>query len=96
MEDIVEPTLELYVQEAARLFTELSEAVVADDLPTIRAVAHSLRGSAGNIRAGGFAKTLQTIESSAEDGDLHAVAEMIDRAREEHESVLAYLAEILI
>jgi HPt (histidine-containing phosphotransfer) domain-containing protein len=94
MEEIVEPTLELYAQEATRLFADLSAAVASGDLHRVRSLAHLLRGSAGNIRAVALSEILQTIESAAQDRDLDTVAGLFERVREEHESVMAHLARI--
>ena len=69
IEEIVEPTLEIFLQEAQRLFAALSTAVPAGDEETVRSAAHSLKSSAGNIWATRLARVLNELEGAANRGE---------------------------
>ena len=93
VEEVVDMTLEVYVEEATRLFTDLSEAVDERDTDTIRAAAHSLKSSSGNIWALQAAELFRRMEDAAAQQDQASVDEVFALLRPEFESVMAYLAE---
>ncbi len=93
VEEVVDMTLEVYVEEATRLFSDLSEAVDERDTDTIRAAAHSLKSSSGNIWALQAAELFRRMEDAAAQQDQASVDEVFALLRPEFESVMAYLAE---
>jgi len=93
IEDIVEPMLDLFVTEAAKGMEQLRAAMAAGDLDTVGRVAHSLKSSAGNIRAKSLADVLQQLETAVAQGDRAIVSSLVGRIETEHAAAVEYLAE---
>ncbi len=93
IEEIVEPTLQVYLEEARSTFEALSEAVERGDAEGARAAAHSLKSASGNIWANDAATLFETLEHHAQDGDLDGVASTFGEVRPEFDRVLAYLVD---
>jgi HPt (histidine-containing phosphotransfer) domain-containing protein len=92
IEEIVEPMLELFVTEAAKSMVVLSSALAAGDLDALGRAAHSMKSSAGNVRANALAAVLQRLESAALDGDAAGAERLIGTVQAELDRALAYLA----
>ena len=93
IEEIVDATLEVYVEEAQAIFAALSAAILAGDAEAVRANAHSLKSSSGNIWASDLAELLNELETAAHGGNLAVATEIFERVKPQYESVMAYLAE---
>jgi HPt (histidine-containing phosphotransfer) domain-containing protein len=93
VEEIVEPTLQVFVAEAATIFTALVEAVASGASETARTAAHSLKSSSANVRATVLAELLERLETVAVHGDIVEVRQLFERVRGEYEEVIAFLAE---
>src|SRR5690348_9851730 len=93
IEDIVESMLELFTTEGPRGMSLIATAFAAGDLDALARAAHSLRSSAGNIRAHGLAAVLQKLENAATRGDEASAAGQVKAAETEHAAVQAYLAD---
>jgi len=92
VEEIVDATLEIYVSEAKGLFEALRAAVAAGDTEEVRAQAHSLKSSSGNVWAADLSGLLNQMESAAQSGDMSGAAEIFKSVEPEYEAVTAYLA----
>jgi len=93
IEDIVEPMLELFVTEAAKGMDHLRAAAAAGDLDAVGRVAHSLKSSAGNVRAKSLADLLQQLENAAAEGDRAKVSSLVGLIETDHAATVEYLAE---
>ena len=93
IEEIVEPTLHVYVEEAQATFDALQSAVEARDAEAARAAAHSLKSASGNIWAQNAAALFENLEHSAQDGDFEGVDATFGEVKPEFERVLTYLSE---
>jgi HPt (histidine-containing phosphotransfer) domain-containing protein len=71
----------------------ITAAMAVGDLDALARAAHSMKSSAGNVRAKPLASVLQEIENAAGRGDRDAVAGLIGAVEAEHAAVLAYLAQ---
>ncbi len=91
VEEIVDTTVAVYREESPTLMERLDRGVEAGDLEEVRAGAHSLKSSSGNIRANTLAGLLQELEARAKAGDAEGVAELHPAVREEFDAVDAYL-----
>jgi HPt (histidine-containing phosphotransfer) domain-containing protein len=92
IEEIVEPMLELFVTEAAKGMAVLSSALAEEDLDALGRAAHSMKSSAGNVRANALAAVLQELESAALRGDGAGAAGIMGGVQTEHAAAIAYLA----
>lgn len=94
VEEVVDTTVEIYVEEAPEIFDALRAAAESGRLAEVRAQAHSLKSSSGNIRATGLADHMRRLERAATDGDGPRVAESMAAATREFEAVMAYLRKV--
>ena len=93
IEEVVDLTIEIFSDEAPKIFNELKGAAESGDLEGVRASAHSLKSSAGNIWAGRLAQYLETVEVAAADQNAAEVESVMSEAAPEFNRVMAYLAE---
>lgn len=93
VEEIVDMTVDVYVEEAGRLFAELSSALSQGNLDQVRANAHSLKSSSGNIWAHDLAALFASMEGAAQDQNVGGVQQTYVQLQPEFERVMAYLAE---
>ena len=93
VEEIVDPILEVYLEEAQAIFAGLRAAVLAGDAEAVRTNAHSLKSSSGNIWAARLAELLNELETAAHGGDLANTTGIFERVKPVYESVMAYLVE---
>jgi HPt (histidine-containing phosphotransfer) domain-containing protein len=91
VEEIVEPVLATYVQEAAGLFERLSAAMSSSDLTEICATAHALRSASGNIQALALAARLAEVETAARNDDVDQVRASFPPAASAYRRVVEYL-----
>lgn len=94
IEEVVDLTLDIFVGEAPKLFGDLASAAETGDLETVRANAHSLKSSSGNIWANRLSGFFETMESAAADLDSAAVESVLAEARPEFDRVISYIAEV--
>jgi HPt (histidine-containing phosphotransfer) domain-containing protein len=92
IEEVVEPILALFAQEGPKGVASISAALSAGDMEGVRRAAHSLKSSAGNIRAKALAELLQQLENAAEARDSRRVVSLAESVGLEHDAVLKYLA----
>lgn len=91
IEEVVDSTLAVYLSEAPEIIERIEGAVEAGDADEIRAAAHSLKSSSGNIRANRLSELMAELEHLGRDGKTVEAAQMIESAKAEHERVMAYL-----
>lgn len=88
IEEAVESTLEVYLEEAPPTFGRLNAASAAGDMETAAAAAHALKSASSNIWATPLVQLMDMIEHSARDGDAVQVAELLERAVPVYEAVV--------
>ena len=94
IEEIVEPTLVIFVEEARQIFADLSAGVSGGDVEMVRTAAHKLKSSSGNVWAHDLSVLLAEMETAAESGDSPATAEIFRRAKPEYEAVISHLVSL--
>jgi len=77
--DVLAEIVELWCTDSDRRVGECAAALGAGDAPALRAVAHTLKGSAANVGAAEVVKLAETIERHAADGVLEPVRPAVDR-----------------
>jgi two-component system sensor histidine kinase BarA len=93
IEEIVVPMLQLFAQEAPKGMAALESAMGAGDLPAASRAAHSLKSSAGNVRAESLATLLQQLEHAAKGDDSEASVRLLAAVRAAADAALRQLAE---
>ena len=90
---LIEPMLELFATEATKGMELIASAIAAGDLDALGRAAHSLKSSAGNVRAKALAGALQELETAATRGDGAAAARLVGAVQAEHTAALKHLSE---
>jgi CheY-like chemotaxis protein len=94
--DILEELIGLFFEEAPPKLVALREAVEEDDARAVERVAHSLKGSSGNMGAMRVAAVYSEIEKVGGSGDLTRAPELIERLEVEFDRTRRALnAEVL-
>lgn len=91
VEEVVDLTIEVYLEDAPGLFEDASEAAGSGDLDRVRAHAHSLKSSSANIWATQLPTLFAALEQAAEQLDAARVDETMVRLRPEFARVVEYL-----
>ncbi len=68
--DLFREILDLFARNGPRLVEDLGAAAAAGDAPLLRRLAHTLKGSAGNVGAVALARAAAAAERAAREGDL--------------------------
>ena len=83
----------LFVPSTAQLFAELAAAVPAGDAEVVRARAHSIKGSAGNIGATTLQDLAAAMEYAGREGQLDEAERLLPALRHNLERVSAVLSD---
>ena len=82
--DVLSEVLNLFLDEAPKKIRALQEAVNRGDAAEAGRVAHSLKGSSGNIGADSMMDVCRRIDDLATAGDLAAVAPLLPSLTSEY------------
>jgi two-component system, sensor histidine kinase and response regulator len=91
VEEVVDTTVDIYMEESPVIFAALEAAVTAGDSDGARRRAHSLKSSSGNIRANRLYQLLQAMEMLGRDADPEGARSALPELRAEFDAVMAYL-----
>jgi HPt (histidine-containing phosphotransfer) domain-containing protein len=91
IEEIVTPMLGLFAQEAPKGMALLSSAIASGDLEAVSRAAHSLKSTAGNVRAKDLAALLQQLEAAGEAKDGPRAARLFESVRGSFEAAMEQL-----
>ncbi len=93
--DIVAELAGMFLDDARPRLSALEEAVQNDDAPAVESLAHTLKGSSGNMGARGMAALCARLEVAGASGDLSQSFRLLERLKEEFVRVdRAFEAEI--
>jgi HPt (histidine-containing phosphotransfer) domain-containing protein len=95
LEEIVEVTIEVYVDEAPRTFDLLSAGVAEGNLDVVNSCAHSLKSSSHNVWAKAVAEMFGIMEDAARDNDPALVNSTFAEAEPEFRRVMDFLCATL-
>lgn len=91
--EIVDVTVDVYLDEASSLFQQLVGAAAEGDMGTVEARAHTLKSSSANVWANRVSAMFAEVEGAARDGASESVASAMDALRAEFDAVVRYLSE---
>jgi two-component system, sensor histidine kinase and response regulator len=93
--DIVAELADMFLGDARPRLSALEEAVQNDDAPAIESLAHTLKGSSGNMGARGMSDLCARLEDAGASGDLSQGFRLLERLKAEFGRVdRAFEAEI--
>jgi CheY-like chemotaxis protein len=92
-QEIAREIAEIFVSSSAELLQDLAAAVSVGDAELIRARAHSIKGSAGNIGAEALQDVAGAMEGAGRDGDLDAAERLLPELSAALEQVKRVLSE---
>jgi len=91
VEDVVDTTVAIYLEESPKIFAQIETAVASGDAEAVRRAAHSLKSASGSIHAKRLYELLQGMEALGRAGDLAGVRDAIVELRAEFAAVMSYL-----
>jgi HPt (histidine-containing phosphotransfer) domain-containing protein len=93
--DIVAELAGMFLEDARPRLSALEEAVQNDDAPAVEHLAHTLKGSSGNMGARGMSALCARLEDAGASGDLSQGFRLLERLKAEFGRVeRAFEAEI--
>jgi len=95
IEEVVDSTVAIYVEEGPELMQRITDAVEGGDLQGVHETAHNLKSSSANLRARRLAAVLQELEDAGKAGDGAAVEELYERTRHEFDTAMEELRAYL-
>jgi len=81
--DLLREIIELFLADCPERLMELHEALTHQDCTALARAAHRLKGALGNISANNAVAAVRCVETSAREGDVHAVTEALARLEDE-------------
>jgi HPt (histidine-containing phosphotransfer) domain-containing protein len=81
--DIVAELAGMFLEDARPRLSALEEAVQNDDAPAVERLAHTLKGSSGNMGARGMSALCARLEDAGASGDLSQSFRLLERLKEE-------------
>jgi two-component system, sensor histidine kinase and response regulator len=81
--DLLKELTELFLADVPLQIAVLRKVVEAGDIPSVERIAHTLRGSCGNMGARTMEALCAELEETARSGDLRAAQELISSLEEE-------------
>ncbi|MEL7449363.1 MAG: response regulator [Pseudomonadota bacterium] len=88
---IVQKVVSVYLEDADRLASGVTDAIKAGDAVGLRDCAHALKSSSNNVGACRLARVCSDLETLARCDDVHGAAALGERFNEEYEAALAEL-----
>jgi HPt (histidine-containing phosphotransfer) domain-containing protein len=93
--DVLAEVLQLFLHEVPKKIQGLQAAHAAGDAPQVARLAHSLKGSSGNIGANSLYEVCRKIDDVAKAGDLPRVAPLLAALTEEYHRVELEITQLL-
>jgi len=91
MGDLFPSLIDTFESDASLRVKHMREAVVVEDSEALRQVAHTFKGSAGNVCAPELAALLKTIEDFAKKSAFAEVSSLVDQVESMVNDVVAEL-----
>jgi HPt (histidine-containing phosphotransfer) domain-containing protein len=93
--DVLSTVLRIFVDEMPKRMAQLHEAWARGDAPGVQRIAHSLKGSSGNVGAGALYEVCRTIDERARANDLSGAAPLRDALDREYAAVAYEINRLL-
>ena len=93
--DVLANVLSLFLQEGRRRIGGIHLACRTGDAAEVHRVAHSLKGSAGNIGATALYLVCREIDDRASEGDMSGAALLVEALDREYARVEAEIARLM-
>jgi HPt (histidine-containing phosphotransfer) domain-containing protein len=93
--DVLSTVLRMFVDEAPKRMAQLRQAWEQGDAPGVQRLAHSLKGSSGNIGAGTLYAVCREIDERARTNDLASAAPLLDALDRESAAVESEINRLL-
>ncbi|HEX2108107.1 MAG TPA: response regulator, partial [Rubrobacteraceae bacterium] len=91
--DVLSELIELFITEASAQLVSLRKAVEAGDAQSVERIAHTIKGSCGNMGAVGMETLCNELEQLGRSRDLADAPALVSRLAEEFERVRAALVQ---
>ena len=85
--DVLHQVLTLFLSEVPKKIDALRAAVAAGDVVAVQRIAHSLKGSSGNIGAGALYDVCRRLDDDAKSGEMARLPPLLERVVAEYARV---------
>jgi len=92
-EELFNEIVGLFLKDAPPKMASIKSALAVEDAPTVRRLAHSLKGAAAHLGAGRVKKLACEVERAAKEGDLAAVGSAFGTLAHEVDNLLELLSD---
>jgi PAS domain S-box-containing protein len=93
-DDFLVEVVDAFLADAPALIATLRSSFDQLDVDQLRRAAHTLKSNGATLGAGDFADLCRTVEQHAKDGRLEGVSQLIDRIRDEYETLEELLTSL--
>jgi HPt (histidine-containing phosphotransfer) domain-containing protein len=93
--DLLSELTRMFVEEVPGRRVALHEAIENGDAQTVRRIAHTLKGSSGNMGARQMSRLCLDLEHAGEANDLPAADRLLEAIEEEFDHVRAQLTALV-
>jgi two-component system, sensor histidine kinase and response regulator len=93
--DVLAEILQLFLEEVPKKIRLLHAALNSGDAPQVARIAHSLKGSSGNIGANSLHDVCRQIDDVAKSGDLPRVTPLLAALTDEFQRVELEIRQLL-
>lgn len=74
-------TVEQFLEDTSHSLTRMEQALADADRETLRACAHSIKGSSANLGASGLSELAKTVEAQSREGPMDAIVPLLPQLR---------------
>ena len=92
--ELLNELLDIYQEDFLIKRKALGEAIAGNDIPKIKEVAHSMKGSSGNISAKPMHATCLQLEQLAKSGSTAGMGELVTAIDGQFEQIKAFAAKL--
>lgn len=94
--DVLAEVLELFLEDVPRRIAKLRAACAAGDAAELHKMAHSLKGSAGNIGASALFAICRQLDDRGRSGDLTDAKRLVDALEADYARVEVAIRQLLV
>ena len=92
---LLEKIIDMYLDESARIQTEMAIAIEAGDAPALYQLAHTLKSTSANVGAMKVADVSKTLEGCGRSGELENARTLLEALEAENNQASAELQRIV-
>lgn len=88
----LQQTVEQFLEDSSRSLARMEQALADGDRQTLRACAHSMKGSSANLGATALSQLAKTLEAQSREGQMEAIAPLLPQLRRALDATVRMMA----